>query len=114
MHKPVKNVFLELHLSFYLSDIACALALKRTMSHTWDVCFGWSSMGNKSDIASQHTLGVDSPLDTAGWGNGSALGWCSEEVNDTPLFASFTAYGRQCPAPIKCARSRTVGVYARV
>lgn len=114
MYKLVKNVFLELDLSFYLSDIACALALKRAMSHTWDVCFGWSSMGNKSDIASQHTLGVDSPLDTAGWGNGSALGWCSEEVNGTPLFASFTAYGRQCPASIKCARSRTVGVYAHV
>ncbi|CAN0158141.1 unnamed protein product, partial [Laminaria digitata] len=37
------------------------------------------SVGNKSDIASQHTLGVDSPLDTSGWGNSSPLEWCSEE-----------------------------------
>ena len=92
LHVQKRDV--HFNLRFYLSDTGCSFALQHGMLQTLNVCLGWNSLGNKSDIASQHTLGVDSPLDTSRWGNGSPLGWCSEEVNGSPFLHRLTRMGR--------------------
>lgn len=49
------------------------------------------SLSKRSDVTSQHSLGLISPADTAGWGPASPLPWLAEEVKVICRAVAFLA-----------------------